>query len=66
MSKKDIFIIILKVIMYLVGLLLAYFGVESLTSCTTSHTIDAVGRTVITTHDTTFVDHKGYIYFPKR
>lgn len=64
--KKDFLIIALKVIVYLCGLLLAYFGVSSLTSCTTSHRIDAYGRTVITTTDTTVINHSGYIYYPKK
>ena len=64
--KKDFIIIALKVLVYLFGLLLAYFGVSSLASCSASHSIDAFGRTVVTTTDTTYINHSGYIYFPKK
>lgn len=64
--KKDFIVIALKVLVYLCGLLLAYFGVSSLASCSVSHSVDAYGHTVITTTDTTHVSHSGYIYFPKK
>lgn len=64
--KKDIIVIILKVLIYASTLFLAYFGVSSLTSCTLSHDFDAFGKTIITTSDTTFINHNGYIRFPKK
>lgn len=64
--KKDFIIIILKVLVYACGLFLAYFGVSSLTSCSVSHDFDAYGKTIITTSDTTFINHNGYVRFPKK
>lgn len=59
--KKDIIQIILKVAIYALGLIAAYFGVTSLTSCSTSHNVVASGRTTIVTVDTTIVKHNGIV-----
>ena len=59
--KKDIIKIIIKVALYALGLIAAYFGVSSMTSCSTSHNVDARGRTTIVTVDTTIVKHDGFI-----
>ena len=59
--KKEIVQIIIKVALYALGLIAAYFGVTSLTSCSTSHNVVASGRTTIVTVDTTFVKHGGSI-----
>lgn len=61
--KKEIIQIILKVVIYALGLIAAYFGVTSLTSCSTSHNVDASGRTTIVTVDTTIVKHNGSVRF---
>ena len=59
--KKEIIQIILKVALYALGLIAAYFGVTSLTSCSTSHNVAVRGRTTIVSIDTTHVSHNGYI-----
>lgn len=59
--KKEIIQIILKVAIYALGLIAAYFGVTSLASCSTSHNVDARGRTTIVTTDTTIVKHYGSV-----
>lgn len=59
--KKEIIKIIIKVALYALGLIAAYFGVSTMTSCSTSHNIDASGRTTIVTVDTTYVKHGGFI-----
>lgn len=59
--NKEIIKIIIKVALYALGLIAAYFGVSSLTSCSTSHIVDARGRTTIITVDTTIVKHNGFI-----
>lgn len=64
--KKDILVILLKVLAYAIGLLLAYFGVSALASCSVSHDLNASGRCTIVTTDTTTVLHRGYTSFPKR
>ena len=58
--KNDIIKIIIKVALYALGLIAAYFGVTSLTSCSTSHVVDSSGRTTIVSVDTTIVKHNGY------
>ena len=61
--KKDTLILVLKV---LAAVIAAILSVLSVTSCNVSHRFDASGHTIITTSDTTIVNHSGYIYFPKR
>lgn len=59
--KKDIIKIIIKVALYALGLIAAYFGVSTMTSCSTTHNVVARGRTTIVTIDTTIVKHNGFI-----
>lgn len=59
--KKDIIQIIIKVAMYALGLIAAYFGVTSLTSCSMSRNVVASGRTTIVSVDTTIVKHDGFV-----
>lgn len=59
--KKEIIQIIIKVALYALGLIAAYFGVSSMTSCSTSHNVAASGCTTIVTVDTTIVKHNGFI-----
>lgn len=63
MSKKEIIIIALKVIIYAAGLFLAALGVSSVTSCTISRESTSSGRAVIVTTDTTVIDHSGVLEF---
>ena len=58
---KEIIKIIIKVAIYALGLIAAYFGVTSLASCSTSHNVVVRGRTTIVSVDTTNVSHNGYI-----
>ena len=59
--KKEIIKIIIKVALYALGLIAAYFGVSAMTSCSTTHNVVARGRTTIVTVDTTIVKHNGFI-----
>lgn len=59
--KKEIIKFIIKVALYALGLIAAYFGVSTMTSCSTTHNVDARGRTTIVTFDTTIVEHNGFI-----
>lgn len=59
--KKEIIKIIIKVALYALGLIAAYFGVSTMTSCSTSHNVAARGRTTIVTVDTTIVKHDGLV-----
>lgn len=66
MSKKDICIIILKVVIYACTLALGVLGVSAITSCSASRNIDVVGKTTIVTVDTTRINHNTFIVYPKR
>ena len=66
MSKKDICIIILKVVIYACTAILAVLGVSAMTSCSSSRNVDVVGKTTIVTIDTTRINHNTYIVYPKR
>lgn len=59
--KKEIFKIIIKVALYALGLVAAYFGVSSMTSCSTSHNVVVRGRSTIVSVDTTIVKHDGFV-----
>ena len=59
--KTDIIKIIIKVALYALGLIAAYFGVSTMTSCSTSHNVSSSGRATIVTVDTTIVKHGGFV-----
>ena len=59
--NKEIIKIIIKVVIYALGLIAAYFGVTSLSSCTYSRSTVGDGRAVIITHDTTIIKHQGLL-----
>lgn len=59
--KKEIIQIILKVAIYALGLIAAYFGVTSLASCSTSRNVSVRGRTTVISVDTTIVKHNGSV-----
>lgn len=59
--KKEIIKIVIKVALYALGLIAAYFGVSTMTSCSTSRNVVARGSTTIVTIDTTIVKHDGII-----
>lgn len=59
--KKDFLAIVIKVAIYALGLIAAYLGVTSLSSCTTSHSVSSRGTATIISVDTTFVKHGGFI-----
>ena len=63
MEKKEILVIVLKVVVYAVTLVLAALGVSAVTSCSTYHETNTSGRAVIVTNDTTIINHSGYTTF---
>ena len=66
MDKKELIKIVIKVLIYALGLLGAYFGVSAMTSCTVTRMSDIKGRAVIVTTDTTVVNHSGVIKFSSK
>jgi hypothetical protein len=59
--NKEIIKIIIKVVIYTLGLIATYLGISSLTSCSSSHNVESSGVTRIFITDTTFVNHNGFI-----
>lgn len=59
--NKEIIKIIIKVVIYALGLIAAYLGVTSLSSCTFSRSSVADGRAIIVTVDTTYINHQGVL-----
>lgn len=66
MEKKDIIVIIIKVILYACTLILGVLGVTSLTSCSVSKDTSVFGKATIVTTDTTYVLHNTYLAYPKK
>lgn len=59
--NREIIKIIIKVVIYALGLIAAYFGVTALTSCSSSHSVQSSGITRIHVTDTTYIKHNGFI-----
>ena len=59
--KTEFLKIIIKVALYALGLIAAYFGVTSLSSCSTSSNVVVRGRSTIVSVDTTHVLHSGFV-----
>lgn len=66
MNKKDILILVIKVIIYACTLLLGVLGVTSLTSCTVTRDTSVVGKATIVTIDTTYIHHNTLMAYPKK
>lgn len=66
MTKKDFLIIALKVLIYACTAILAVLGVSAMTSCSSSRSVDVIGKTTIVTVDTTRINHNTFIVYPKR
>lgn len=66
MSKKDILILVLKIVIYGCTLVLGVLGVSAMASCSASRDLDIVGKTTIVTTDTTLIHHNTFIKYPKR
>ena len=66
MDKKDILIISLKVIIYACTAILAVLGVSAMTSCTASRDVDVHGKTTIVATDTTYINHRTLMVYPKK
>lgn len=61
MDKKEFFKIVIKVVIYALGLIGSALGISALASCSTSHSLDGSGKTTIVTTDTTYIYHSGVL-----
>lgn len=59
--RKEILKIVIKVLIYALGLIGSCLGISALTSCSATHSVQGVGKTSIYTVDTTFIYHDGVL-----
>lgn len=59
--KKEILKIVIKVLIYALGLIGSALGISALASCSASHSVEGSGKTTIVTTDTTFIYHNGVL-----
>lgn len=57
LMKKEILKILIKVLIYALGLIASYLGISALSSCSSSRAVQVHGRGVVLIQDTTFIDH---------
>lgn len=55
--KKEVLKIVIKVLIYALGLIGSYLGISALTSCTSSRAVEFHGRGTVILQDTTSVIH---------
>lgn len=55
--NKEILKIVIKVLIYALGLIASALGISALASCSSSRAVQFHGRGVVTIQDTTFVEH---------
>ena len=61
--NNELIKIVIKVLIYFLGLVGAYFGVSAMTSCTVQRQFDSFGRGTIIVSDTTHISHSGSWFF---
>lgn len=59
--NKEILKIVIKVLIYALGLIGSAIGITALASCSVSRSVDGVGKTIIVTTDTTYIHHNGVL-----
>ena len=59
LSVLEVIKIIIKVLIYALGLIGTYFEVSAMTSCTVQRQFDSSGKGTIIVSDTTFISHSG-------
>lgn len=60
--KQDILKIVIKVLIYALGLIGSYLGISALSSCSSSRVVELKGRGYVIIHDTTTVLHSKDFY----
>lgn len=55
--KKEVLKIIIKVLIYALGLIGSALGISALTSCSSSRAVQFHGRGMVIIQDTTFMEH---------
>ena len=57
--NKEVIKIIIKVLIYALGLIGTYLGLSAMTSCTVQRQFDSSGQGTIIVSDTTHISHSG-------
>lgn len=55
--EKEILKIVVKVLIYALGLIASFLGISALTSCSSSRAVEVHGRGSVIIQDTTFIEH---------
>ena len=55
--NKEVLKIIIKVLIYTLGLIGSYLGVSALTSCSSSRAVECHGKTTVLIKDSTTIEH---------
>ena len=55
--KHEVIKIIIKVLIYALGLIASAVGISTLASCSSSRSVQVHGSGVVTIQDTTFIEH---------
>ena len=61
--NKDVIKIVIKLLIYVLGLIGTCFGVSAMTSCTVHRQFDSSGKGTIIVSDTTHISHSGSWFF---
>ena len=61
--NKEVIKIIIKVLIYALGLIGTYLGLSAMTSCTVQRQFDSSGSGTIILSDTTHISHSGSWFF---
>ena len=55
--NKKVLEIIIKVVIYALGLIGSYLGISALTSCSSSRSVECHGKTTVLITDSTTIEH---------
>lgn len=59
--NKEFIKLIFKILLYIITALAGFFGVSSLTSCSSSSSVQIRGTTKVVSVDSTIINHDGFI-----
>ena len=55
--NKEVLKIIIKVLIYALGLIASAFGISALSSCSSNRALESHGKTIILIQDSTTIEH---------
>lgn len=59
--NKELIKLFFKILLYIITAIAGFFGVSSLTSCSSSSSVQIRGITKVVSVDTTIINHDGFI-----